>query len=117
MGEMLCEGAHVCFTMEPGKAILAGTYKVIIDMSARFGRLMPHVLGVPDDDGVLRQDRGIRWHWGSYPKNTEGCTLTGETESMDFLGHTVDEFNALFVQLQNTLAMDEVYVTYQDVAA
>ena len=110
MGELLVDGVHACWTMEPDEPIQAGTYRLEIDYSPDFKRLMPHVMGVPP----CPPDRGIRLHWGSIPANTKGCTLTGETEGKDFLGHTVDEFNILFTKLQDALAQGPMTITYQD---
>jgi Family of unknown function (DUF5675) len=108
MGELLIGGTHACFTMEPASPIQAGTYDLAIDYSPDFQRLMIHVLNVPP----CPPDRGIRIHWGSIPPNTLGCLLTGETEGKDFLGHTVDEFNILFQQLQEALTGGPVTITY-----
>jgi len=52
-------------------AIPAGRYKVIIDMSQRFGKRMLHVLDVPGYSG-------IRIHAGNTSHDTEGCLITGK---------------------------------------
>ena len=106
-GEMLIDGTHSCWTLEPATPIPAGTYDLAIDMSTRFKRLMPHVLNVPGYEG-------IRIHWGNYAENTEGCTLVGRTQGEDFIGHSVDEFNALFQTLQQGVAEGPVTITYLD---
>lgn len=106
-GEMLIDGVHACYTLEPAKPIPAGTYDLTIDLSTRFKRLMPHVLDVPGYSG-------IRIHWGNWARNTEGCTLVGETDGEDFIGKSVDEFNDLFLTLQEGLADGPVTITYLD---
>ncbi len=51
-------------------AIPRGRYRVVLSFSQRFGRVMPEVLGVP-------QFKGIRFHGGNSPQDTEGCLLLG----------------------------------------
>src|SRR5689334_1352299 len=76
IGSLYIDGEFECFTLEdtvraPGikiagaTAIPSGTYEVTIDLSARFGRMMPHVLDVP-------MFKGIRIHPGNTAKDTEG---------------------------------------------
>ena len=104
-GELLINGVHYCFTLEPAKPIPAGTYDLIIDWSVRFGRLMPHVLNVPGYTG-------IRIHWGNWAINTEGCTLVGETQGDDFIGQSVAEFDQLFRMIQEAVAEGPTTITY-----
>lgn len=52
-------------------AIPRGRYRVILDYSNRFGRIMPHVLDVPGFTG-------IRIHGGNRAGDTEGCIIVGE---------------------------------------
>ena len=107
LGELLVDGTHFCWTLEPAKPIPAGSYSLTIDWSARFTRLMPLVGDVPGYSG-------IRIHWGNWAKNTEGCTLVGETQGKDFIGHSVDEFNILFRTIQDSLAQGETTISYVD---
>lgn len=116
LGELTINGVFECYTLEDtvralgvkvdGKtAIPLGTYQVVLDMSTRFGRIMPHVLDVPGFDG-------IRIHIGNTDADTEGCLLVGRTEGSDFIGHSKEEFEALFTKLQ---AAKSISITYRGV--
>jgi hypothetical protein len=75
VGELTIDGVFQCYTLEDpdeaGDRIPLGTYRVVVDMSKRFGKLMPHVLG----NGV--DERGIRIHAGNTQADTIGCILVG----------------------------------------
>lgn len=107
LGEMFIDGEHECYTLEPAIPIPAGTYELIIDMSVRFKRRMPHVLNVPGHEG-------IRIHWGNTAVDTKLCTIVGETVAADFVGHSLDEFNAFFLKLDELLSKGPQYITYRD---
>ncbi len=92
----------------PGKtAIPAGRYQVTIDQSVRFGRAMPHILNVPNFEGV-------RIHQGNYAKDTEGCLLLGYTKDKDFVGKSVAAFNAFFGELRDGLLQGECWLTIEN---
>lgn len=101
-GMLLVDGAFECYTLEDvvrdikiagQTAIPFGTYKVIIDHSNRFNRLLPLLLDVPGYAGV-------RIHPGNTDKDTEGCILVGDTPSHDFLGNSRVAFERLFAKMQ-----------------
>lgn len=84
IGELFVDGERICETLEdtvrdlsreekvPGQtAIPAGTYRLILSESKRFGRILPEILGVP-------HFTGIRMHGGTKPEHTEGCILVGK---------------------------------------
>ena len=102
IGELLIDGIFECYTLEdierPVKikaetAIPKGTYKVIINMSNRFKRLMPLLLNVPNFEGV-------RIHAGNTNHDTEGCILVGRTRSKDFIGQSRKAYVQLFKKMQ-----------------
>jgi hypothetical protein len=80
IGKMYLNGEFFCYTLEDtvrgkGIKIKAHTaideedYKVIVNMSNRFKRLMPLLIDVLNFEGV-------RIHGGNTHENTEGCILT-----------------------------------------
>ncbi len=118
-GELYINNIFECYTLEDvvrpagikiagNTAISAGRYKIIIDLSDRFGRLMPHLLDVP-------MFVGIRIHSGNTDKDTEGCILVGRdkvADDPDFIGTSRVAFDALFLKLDAALKSgEEVWIT------
>ena len=102
IGELLIDGVFECFTLEdierPVKikaetAIPKGTYKVIINQSNRFKRLMPLLLNVPNFEGV-------RIHAGNTNHDTEGCILVGQTRNKNYIGQSRKAYEKLFKKMQ-----------------
>lgn len=102
IGELTIDGVFECFTLEDKErevkiksetAIAKGTYKVIINQSNRFKRLLPLLLNVPNFEGV-------RIHSGNSNHDTEGCILVGLTRSQDFIGQSRKAFDKLFKKMQ-----------------
>ena len=80
-------------------AIPYGTYKIIMNISTRFKRLMPLLLNVPEF-------QGIRIHAGNNESHTEGCILVGKntikgklTESKIYEKELYDKFNKVGKEL------------------
>ena len=101
IGKMLIDGAFFCYTLEDTirdvkiageTAIPYGTYKVIVNMSNRFKRLMPLLIDVKGFEGV-------RIHNGNTKEHTHGCILVGATKSKDFIGDSKVTFNKLMTKL------------------
>lgn len=69
-----------------------GTYKVIINMSPKYGRLMPRLLDVPHFEGILI-------HSGNTEQDSAGCILVGERSGQKVI-NSRDTFNRLFNRLE-----------------
>ena len=102
IGELTIDGKFECYTLEDKErevkikcetAIPKGTYKVIINQSNRFKKLLPLVLNVPNFEG-------IRIHPGNTNHDTEGCILVGRTMSKDFIGQSRKAFETLFKKMK-----------------
>ena len=79
IGDLLLDSQIFCQTLEDTcrrqkiagvTAIPPGEYRLSLEFSNRYQRIMPRILDVPGYKGVLI-------HWGNYPKDTEGCILVG----------------------------------------
>jgi len=123
LGDLLIDGQPECHTLEdvvrevagesvsawkvPGAtAIPTGRFRVVIDFSNRFQRLMPHILDVP---GFA----GIRIHKGNTAADTEGCILLGQVESgSTAIAQSTAAFDAFFPKLEAALdAGQDVWIT------
>lgn len=117
IGDFIIDGEWFCYALEdmvrepgvkiPGKtAIPEGRYRVVVDQSTRFGRAMPHILNVPNFEG-------IRIHAGNTEKDTEGCPLLGFTKGPDFVGQSRLAFNKFFDLLYMALRDEECWITIE----
>ena len=102
IGELTIDGKFECYTLEDKErdvkikgetAISKGTYKVIINQSNRFKKLLPLLLNVPNFDGV-------RIHPGNSNHDTEGCILVGQSISKDYISKSRKAFEKLFKKMQ-----------------
>lgn len=88
VGKLYVDGQYWCDTLEdrvrdltkekkvPGQtAIPAGTYDVVVNVSPKFKRLLPRLLGVPHFEGILI-------HRGNTDRDSAGCILVGENRAV-----------------------------------
>lgn len=73
-------------------AIPAGTYKMILNISNRFKKLMPLLIDVPNYQGV-------RIHSGNTSEDTKGCILVGLSRTINNIGQSRDAFTKLMAEL------------------
>jgi hypothetical protein len=85
-------------------AIPRGTYRVVIDMSRRFGRLMLHLLDVPGFTG-------IRIHGANTTANVQGCIGVGKDRTPNGIRMSKDILADLEKRVALALARgDEVWI-------
>lgn len=111
LGKLFIDGKFECETLEdcdrkleqggeklPGRtAIPRGTYPITVDFSNHFARYLPHVLNVP-------QFEGIRIHCGNTDKDTEGCVLVGQLRiNGNSIGYSRAAFDILFPKFTHAL--------------
>ena len=111
-GELLLDGVHEAWTLEPvwiaeptdvkPRAIPAGTYQFEKNTSPHFGFVVPVLLNVPGFTAV-------EIHPGNFPRDTHGCTLVGKIEGPNYVGQSDAEFAALMAKLP-----DSGEITYAD---
>jgi hypothetical protein len=111
-GRLYVDDVFECFTVEDRPrdkkiygvtGIPAGTYNVIVSVSARFGKRLPEVLDVPGF-------KGIRIHSGNSSKDTEGCIIVGSINDRiddDWVGGSKIAMARLLPKIDDALAVRE----------
>ncbi len=79
----MLDGALFAYSLEPDgdgphPDIPLGTYRIIINKSTRFNRMLPLIVDVP---GRI----GIRIHPGNTAQDTEGCILLGTVRTASMI--------------------------------
>ena len=118
-GKLFIENDFECFVLEDQDrkleaggmkvygetAIPRGRYKIELDWSPKYGRDMPHILDVP-------QFEGIRIHTGNRTADTEGCLIVGQERIVDYVRSSKLAFDALLLKLNAAWANnEEVWLT------
>ena len=90
---------YICDTLEHADYLIpALIYKVQVNLSPRFGTLMPMLLQVPGRTG-------IRIHGGTKPEHSKGCILiTRRREYQDFVKTLLAEqesFAPIYLEICN----------------
>jgi hypothetical protein len=102
LGVLFVDNVFQCFTLEdeireqkvPGlTAIPAGTYPVVLTMSARFKKVLPELKNV-------RNYSGVRIHSGNTAKDTEGCLLVGQTRGSALIAQSRAALEALQAKIR-----------------
>ena len=102
-GQLFIGDTFQCFTLEPrmsqrfGKPFCTpeGIYIYRVKKSQHFGRNVICVENVPGFSA-------IEVHPGNFPADTHGCTLVGQTDSLDFVGHSEAAFDELLAKVEPT---------------
>jgi hypothetical protein len=102
IGELYVDGRFECYTLEdrvrPVKipkqtAIPMGVYRVEVNQSGHFKRLMPQVMDVPNFTW-------IRIHPGNTAEDTEGCILVGQVRGENRISKSRAAYEALFKKIK-----------------
>lgn len=119
IGRLSIDGKYVCDTLEdkvrePGvkvagkTAIPAGRYRVIVNVSPKFGRELPRLLDVPGFEGILI-------HRGNTPEDTAGCILVGENRAKGkVLNSTPYELRLVQMVKEAIERKEEVWIRLRD---
>jgi hypothetical protein len=109
-GELFNGTTHIGWTLErPEVAIPAGRYQVTLWNSPHLGRVVPLLNNVPGRSM-------IEMHWGSFPSNSDGCILVGETQDLkdDEIFGTQDEFARIFPLIEAAVNGEGCWITVKD---
>lgn len=123
-GSLAIDGSFQCYTLElpnvdgnPGSCIPQGRYKVVLAPSPKFmakgesdswvqeyANQMPHLEGIPGRSLIMI-------HWGNDPRDTEGCILVGQNQSVDEVENSRAAFSDLWSKIDGSATDDECWIT------
>lgn len=128
-GSLVIEGSSFqCFTLElpdkdgtPGYCIPQGRYPVVLSPSPKFENSanpldwvhaaeMPHLQDIPGRSLIMI-------HWGNTSKDTEGCILVGQDESLDTIENSRAAFADLWDAIQEDARNNNCWITVTNAAS
>jgi hypothetical protein len=129
-GSLSIDGSFQCYTLElpnvdgrPGSCIPQGRYKVVLAPSPKFiakgesdswvheyANQMPHLEGIPGRSLIMI-------HWGNNPRDTEGCILVGQNQSVDEVENSRTAFSDLWSKIEGSATDGECWITVAGGAA
>lgn len=77
-----------------------GTYKVVVNMSPKFGRELPRLLDVPSFTGILI-------HRGNTAEDSSGCILVGENKAVGKVLNSTPYEERLVKMMKEAIARGE----------
>ncbi|MCX6747968.1 MAG: DUF5675 family protein [Candidatus Pacearchaeota archaeon] len=113
IGHLYVDGEFLCDTLEDiprdvkimnETCIPTGDYKIILNESNRFKRVMPLLLQVPNFEG-------IRIHAGNSEADTSGCILVGKNTARGMLSESRATFDKLFSMMTKAEDGIEIIIT------
>lgn len=113
IGHLYVDGEYITDTLEDiprevkimnETCIPVGTYKVILNESNRFKRVMPLLLNVPNFEG-------IRIHAGNTEADTSGCLLVGKNTQRGRLTDSKLAYDKLFSMMTKAEDGIEIIIT------
>lgn len=113
IGHLYVDGEFLCDTLEDipryvkimnETCIPTGDYKVILNESNRFKRVMPLLLQVPNFEG-------IRIHAGNTEADTSGCILVGKNTARGMLSESRATFDKIFSMMTKAKDGIEIIIT------
>ena len=107
IGQLFVNGEYFCDTLEDEirqvkvmheTAIPVGTYKVTLERSPRFKRILPLLHNVPGFTGILI-------HSGNTDKHTSGCILVGKSTGSTLVNSlaTLEKLMAILQKPKNLI--------------
>jgi hypothetical protein len=117
IGDFYIDGEFFCYSLEDrirfekvyGKtAIPAGKYRVIVNRSNRFKRLMPLLLDVENF-------RGIRIHGGNTAEDSHGCPLIAfKTDKVKIWSTAEKKLTAYLIAWEKENPTGEIWITIEN---